>query len=397
MARIQVNPEVLRWARETAGLSMDQAAKKLQLQHARGVSPSGRLDALEKGIEHPSRSLLLRMSKQYRRPLLTFYLEKPPIKGDRGEDFRRLPEDYTEAEDALVDALIRDIRARQSIVRAAIEDEEEAISLPFIGSMKVEDGVARVSASIRESIGFDLQVFRAQRTVADAFAYLRSRAEVAGIFILILGDLGSHHTKINVEVFRGFTLADAVAPFVIVNDQDARAAWSFTLFHELAHLWLGRTGVSGAIVETDLERFCNDVAGALLLPVAELDTLDVSDFTEFEKTIERISNFASDRNVSRSMVAYKLFRVGKISYDTWNALRLEFRQQWIEHRAEQRKRAQEEEGGPSYYVVRRYRAGDALISLVSRMMASGTLTSTKAGKVLGVKPRNVYELLQRTA
>ena len=394
MDTIQVNSRILQWARETAGLTLDDAAKKLQLQQARGISPDQKLNGLEQGIEQPTRSLLLKMSKQYRRPLLVFYLDAPPIKGDRGEDFRRLPEDYTEADDALVDALVRDVRARQSIVRAAIEDENEVTPLPFIGSMTMAQGVERVSTSIRGGISFDLKAFREQRTVTDAFSYLRTRAEAAGIFILIMGDLGSHHTKIPVEVFRGFALADVIAPFVVINDQDAKAAWSFTLLHELTHLWLGQTGISGAIAESALEQFCNDVASTLLLPVAELKTLDISNTTSFETAIELINSFAADRNVSRSMVAYKLLRAGVIGFDVWNSLREEFRRQWLEYQKEQRMRAREQEGGPNYYVVRRYRAGDAVVSLVSRMMASGMLTSTKAGKVLGVKPRNVYELLQ---
>jgi len=397
MPGINVNPEVLRWARESAGLTLEEAARKLQIREARRFSPVQRLEALENGREQPSRPMLLKMSKQYRRTLLAFYLETPPEKADRGEDFRRLPADYTKADDAIVDALLRDVRVRQSIVRAVIEDEDEANPLPFVGSTVVRDGVDKVSDSISKGIGFHLGVFREQRTVTDAFAYLRTRAEESGIFVLIIGDLGSHHTKIPVEIFRGFALADAVAPFIVVNDQDARAAWSFTLLHELTHLWLGQTGISGAVAETNLERFCNDVASALLLPGRDLNALEVTNATEFATAVQRISDFASRRNVSRSMVAYKLYRSGAIGNDTWNAFRVEFRRQWNEHRAERRQRGRNQDGGPNYYVVRGHRAGKALVNLVSRTLASGTLSSTKAGKVLGVKPGNVYELLRQTA
>jgi len=74
----------------------------------------------------PSRPLLVKMAKQYRRPLLVFYMSKPPRKGDRGSDFRTLPEDYSTVENALLDALIRDVAARQSMVRATLEEQEEA-------------------------------------------------------------------------------------------------------------------------------------------------------------------------------------------------------------------------------------------------------------------------------
>ena len=70
-----------------------------------------------------------------------------------------------------------------------------------------------------------------------------------------------------------------------------------------------------------------------------------------------------------------------------------FREQWLRARAERRERIREQDSGPSYYVLRRHRVGRALIDLVRRMVAGGALTTSKAGKVLGVKPRNVQALI----
>lgn len=381
------------WARETAGLTREDAADKLGIHQAKGVLAVDRLAALESGDDVPTRPMLVKMAKQYRRPLLTFYMSAPPRKGDRGQDFRTLPEDHSAAADALLDALIRDVRARQSMVRAALEDEDEDEPLPFVGSAKISDGLAAVVASIRKTLRVDLAEFRSQASPDDAFALLRAHAEAAGVFVLLIGNLGSYHTTIRLETFRGFALADDVAPFVVVNDQDAKAAWSFTLLHELAHLWLGQTGVSGAYSEKAVEQFCNDVASEFLLPADEIAHVRVAEATDFEAVQKRISEFASDRNLSRSMIAYKLYRSGAIEPETWHRLSTVFREQWLQARADRRERAREKQGGPSYYVVRRHRVGMALIDLVRRMMAGGTLTTSKAGKVLGVKPRNVRALI----
>lgn len=392
-----VNPEILRWARETACLTPERAVEKLGIREARGVSANDRLAALEAGDEVPTRPMLVKMAKQYRRPLLTFYMSAPPLKGDRGQDFRTLPEGYSPAADVLLDALIRDVRARQSMVRAVIEDDDEAEPLPFIGSVEMSDGVPAVLASIQETLGVDLADFRAQKSAVDAFALLRTNAEAAGVFVLLIGNLGSYHTTIDLETFRGFALADDIAPFVVINDQDSKLAWSFTLIHELAHLWLGQTGVSGARAEETIEKFCNDVASELLLPVAELALLRVSDKTDFETIQDRISDFASGRNLSRSMVAYKLYRRRTIDQETWQRLSMVFREQWLQGRTDRRERARALEGGPNYYVVRRHRVGMALIDLVRRMMTGGALTTSKAGKVLGVKPRYVQALIEAGA
>lgn len=391
MAR--VNPEILVWARETAGINVDEAVERLGIKAARGVEASSRLKSLETGDVEPTRPMLMRMAKLYRRPLLTFYLAAPPAKGDRGQDFRTLPADYSASEDALLDALVRDVRARQSMVRSVLQDDPDNEPLSFIGSMNVGDGVAAVAASIRTVLRINLDTFRSENSVDKAFSLLRTRAESSGVFVLLIGNLGSHHTAIDVDAFRGFALADKVAPFVVINDQDAKQAWSFTLLHELAHLWLGETGISGAFAESRLERFCNDVASEFLLPAEELEAFGTSDDFGTPEIQERIGEFASTRHLSSSLVAYRLYRIGHIDESTWTGLRQYFRKQWMDARTSRRERARDQEGGPNYYVVRRHRVGDALMRFVRRTMAEGELTTLKAGKVLGVQPKNVSVLL----
>jgi hypothetical protein len=222
-----VNPDILKWARETAALTLKEAAEKLAIGEARGVTGEDRLAAYEAGERQPSRPLLLRMAKQYRRPLLTFYMSEPPTLGERGQDFRTLPPEHSRGQNALVDALIRDVRARQAMVRAVLEDEDEAVRLPFVASMTMQEGVEAVLQSIREILDLDLEQYRGRQLTSrepGGFAYIREQAEKAGIYVLLIGNLGSHHTTLDVETFRGFALADDVAPFVVINDQDAETA-----------------------------------------------------------------------------------------------------------------------------------------------------------------------------
>jgi Zn-dependent peptidase ImmA (M78 family)/transcriptional regulator with XRE-family HTH domain len=388
-----VNPEILRWARETAGLSRGEASDKLGLREARGVNPVERLAALESGEAEPSRPMLVRMAKKYRRPLLTFYLSKPPQRGDRGQDFRTLPDEVSPADEAVLDALIRDLLARQSLIRSALEEEDEAHDLAFVGSATVDDGVQQVVGNIRTTLGLSLEEFRAARNPDEAFQLLRTRAEQAGVFILLVGNLGSYHTDIDLETFRGFTIADPVAPFIVLNDHDSRAAWSFTLLHELTHLWLGQTGVSGGEPDRAVERFCNEVAAEYLLPAAEVSELDLPEPFEVDGAAQFVGQLAVARNLSRSMVAYRLHRLGHIDAGSWRRLSQFFRDRWLEEQDRRRERGREAGGGPDYYVVRRHRLGTTLVEVTARLMFSGALTTSKAGKVLGVKPQNVGTLI----
>lgn len=390
----RVNPEILRWARETAGFDLEEASQKLRILDIEGVSAVNRLAALEAGKSDPTRAMLVKMAKQYHRPLLVFYMSAPPKTGNRGEDFRTLPKEYSESSEALLNALIRDVQVRQSIIRAVLEDEDEAVPLPFVGSMDIADGVTAVLASIRNTIDVDLTDFRAQPTADDAFALLRTGVESAGVFVLLMGDLGSHHTAIAPETFRGFTIADRIAPFIVINDGDSRAAWSFTLLHELVHIWLGQTGVSSVFSEKEIEKFCNEVASEFLLPKQELAQLNVNSFSTFDDLQAGISEFARAKNVSNSMVAYKLYLTGVITQPTWSRLSEAYREWWHKSKEEQRTKARAKVGGPNYYTVRRHRIGGNLIALVQRMMAAGALTTVKAGKVLGVKAQNVQKLME---
>ena len=389
----RINPEIVVWARETAGLTQEEAAKKLCFHDSSRSSAAEKLAAVEHGDREPTRPQLVKMADQYRRPLLTFYLSKPPEQGSRGTDFRTLRKSHSPSDEALLDALIRDIRARQSMVRALLEDEDEAVPLPFIGSHRHQDGRNAVLASLHALLGVDLEAYRAESRQSDSFNLLREGAEGSGIFVLLKGDLGNYVTAMDTSLFRGFSIADAVAPFVVINDQDARPAWSFTLLHETVHLLLGQTGVSGEYMGNGVERFCDDVAGEFLVSTSELGQLAIDESCDFSVASEEISLFAKDFKVSRTMVAYKAYRSSLISQSTYNRLSATYRQEWRKERERTRTLARGQEGGPSYYTVRRHRLGGRIVSLVRLMMELDALSTAKAARILGIKPRQVQPLL----
>ncbi len=389
----QVNPAIMVWARETAGLSQEEAARKLGFQDSSRSSAAEKLAQIERGQKEPSRTQLVNMAGQYRRPLLTFYLSKPPQKGNRGVDFRTLPQSEHSPEEALLDALIREIKARQSMVRVIMEDEDEAVPLPFVGSHRIEDGRSAVLKSLQTLLNVSTADYRAQRNASAAFALLRRRAEAAGIFVLLKGDLGNYVTALDTTVFRGFSIADEVAPFIVINDQDARPAWSFTLLHETVHLLLGHTGVSGGSAENEVERFCNDIAGEFLLPAQDLKPLTLDDGDEIGAVSSRISAWAKEFKVSSAMVAYKAYRSALITQETFRQLNAIFRQAWQQERERSRAQARGQETRIRYYTVRRHRLGNRIIGLVERMMEAEALSTSKAAQILGVKPRQVQPLL----
>jgi Zn-dependent peptidase ImmA (M78 family) len=391
-----VNPAILIWARETAGLDLEAAAKKIGLNAARGVSGADRLAAFEAGNGTPSTSLLQKMSKHYRRPLLTFYLPKRPKPADYlpkrpkpaeiGQDFRTLP-DKTSPSNILLEALLRDIKARQSLVRDTLEDDEDVSEVALIGSKANAKNPRELADAIVHAINFNRLEYRSAQ---DAFAYLRALVEAKGIFVLLAGDCGHWSTQIEVSVFRGFAIADSIAPFIVVNDQDAKAAWSFTLLHELAHLLLGETGISGGAPQDGIEQLCNDTAAAVLLASDEIAGLSLPGGAG---DIAQINAFAALAHVSRTMIAYQLFRTSRITLNRWERLRDQFQKEWQASKEREKEINRSKPGGPSPYVVGRHRLGPALLAVARQGIADGSLTPARAGRMLGVKPMAVYPLL----
>jgi transcriptional regulator with XRE-family HTH domain len=84
----EINPRIMRWARETAGLSVKEAAGKLGLKDTAKGTAVEKLKALEEGRRDPGQTILDKAAALYRRPLIAFYMSEPPVRGDRGEDFR---------------------------------------------------------------------------------------------------------------------------------------------------------------------------------------------------------------------------------------------------------------------------------------------------------------------
>ena len=393
-----INPSMLVWARQAAGLSEEQAARNVGLSTSRGSTAVEKLVAIESGEAHPTRGQLMRFAEAYHRPPTVFYLASAPAPAHRGEDFRTMsgpPPSPREA--ALLDALLRAIRVRQSMVRAALEDDEDVAKPNFEGKLSLDDAVPDAVEKLRDVLGVSSSDWSRRRTF-DSFKFLRARLERSGAFVLLAGDLGSYQTAISESVFRGFALVDPVAPFVVINHQDAKAARSFTLLHELAHICLGVTGVSAAPPSTPssgthdrIEFFCNDVASEFLLPSGAISLSRRIGHLDDAQAL--ISEIAQNWQVSETMVAYRLWRAGRVKRDIYRQLHALYASRWEDEKRRNRAQMAEREGGPNYYAVRRHQLGNALLSFVRHHLQTEELSHTKAARILGVKPGSVERLL----
>ena len=207
---IPVNPALLGWARSAAGLSLREAVLRAKITSPRRrkdeepVTAEDRLVSWEAGQDTPSLPQLKALAKAYRRPLVTFFLPEPPAQAAPLTDFRTLPD--TPSESPEFAALKRRIfRLHRAL--CAIAEDERTEALPFVGSCTTASGVSTVVDSIRKTLAIEPTAER-RRSSGDAFDGLRDKAQAAGVYVVLMGNLGSHHSNAAPDEFCGIALAE---------------------------------------------------------------------------------------------------------------------------------------------------------------------------------------------
>jgi Zn-dependent peptidase ImmA (M78 family)/transcriptional regulator with XRE-family HTH domain len=387
--KAHINKSVLRWARDKSGLSLEEAARRARIGDTEKKTAAERLEEWESGEPFPTRRQAENLARAYYRPIVTFYLKSPPVQSEETPDFRTVGDHATASDGNVLAALLRRTRARQrEIVELLTEDEDEVNPLPFVGRFRPSANASDVAADIRREIGIDFETQRSFRDRDTLFRGLRRKAEDVGIFVLLQGNLGSYHTDIEPEEFRGIALVHPIAPFIVVNGNDAKAAHTFTLLHELAHIWIGQSGISnlspfsGKNEGGDVETFCNLVAAEFLMPEAPFQ--EVWRRVVAEDLNQAVAAIAEEFSISRAAAANRLWKLDLLQDDQWWGLYRVYRAEWKRHR----EKLQEREGGPGYYVTKRSQLGNALIRTVLGAVDAGSLTYTRASRILGVNTKN---------
>jgi len=268
MHRIAASPEVLRWARERAGLSLaDLQGRFLKLEE---------LEEWEAGTSQPTMSQLEKFAKATRVPFGFLFLPEPPEMPLPFADFRRVENQRRQGVSPDLMDTIHLMRRRQAWLREE-QIEADVAPLECVGSARLADDPAATGRDMRRVLGLEDGWTKLAPTWTAAVGTLRSTIEKLGIMAVINGVVGNNtRRKLDVGEFRGFALSDPYAPLIFVNGADAKSAQMFTLAHELAHLWLGDVGEGLSGFQGlqpdggDVERFCDQAAAEFLVPDMEL-------------------------------------------------------------------------------------------------------------------------------
>ena len=263
MIRAPVKPELLRWARERAGLEVEALTRRFP-----------RYQEWENGAAQPTLRQVEDLAKATQAAVGYFFLTAPPDESLPIPDLRTVGSVPMGRPSPNLLSTIYLCQQRQEWYREFANAEGDG-PLSFVGSETRTSDTEQVATRIRNSLKLDLAARATLPTWTEALRHFIAAAEALGVLVMVNGVVGNNtHRKLDPDEFRGFALADEVAPLIFINAADTKAAQMFTLAHELAHLWLGQSAVSDStpisMPAHAVEGWCNRVAAELLVPLSAL-------------------------------------------------------------------------------------------------------------------------------
>jgi Zn-dependent peptidase ImmA (M78 family)/transcriptional regulator with XRE-family HTH domain len=373
--RVDVNPELLAWARERSGVEPNDLARRFP-----------RLAEWEEGDLSPTLRQLEQFARATKTPVGYLFLDAPPEEPLPIPDYRtRRGGHVGRPSPDLLDTIFQSLQRQEwyrDFARSIGQKE-----LAFVGSVTTATPTIEAAAAMRDALDFDTEARGA--TFTEALRTLIDRAEEVGVLVMVNGVVGNNtHRKLDPDEFQGFTLADPVAPVVFVNGADTKAAQIFTLAHELAHVWLGESALSDAAVVTQVpagvERWCNAVAAELLVPLASIRRAYDSNAdlgTELTRLARRFK-------VSTLVVLRRLHEADFLDTPTYYDA--------FEEELERLRGLMEERGGPSggnFYNTQPLRVSRRFARAVIGSTLEGATLYRDAFQMLGFKKFETFESL----
>ncbi|QVN17272.1 ImmA/IrrE family metallo-endopeptidase [Burkholderia pyrrocinia] len=365
---LHLSPTVLDWAANQAGSSLRELAERVSTRAA---------ESIERGELTPSQAM--KFAKEAGVPFGYLFLPEPPAKREPLPiaDFRTLPDKQPLSRDFY--DVFDDMEFKQAWYREYLLREGVA-PLPFVGRFKGQRVKARTIADdIRSTLKLEAGGATA-RNADDLYSFLVTKAEAAGVLIFKNGIVGNNtHRPLSVSEFRGFVINDEFAPVVFINGADAPAAWPFTLMHELAHIWLGESGISDSspASHNKHEILCNAIAAEVLVPQEQF----ASAWSAARGTAtEKVTLLRQQFRVSSLVVARRALDLRLVPYEVYDAFYQD---------ARKRSTRKDGEGGGDFYLTLAVRNSKSFSRKVAALATSGGISFRDAGQLLNTNPNNV--------
>jgi len=385
--KADITPDVLKWARESAKISVETAAAKVSVT-------TKRLKEWEDGISQPTIRQAQKLAKLYRRPFALLFLPEIP------KDFYPLQDFRMTGSKELTTAsifIIREIQQKQAWISDVYAENNEA-KLPFIGKFSIQDNPQVVANDILTTLKINPAEYKTENPIKEWI----DAAETNGIFVSRSSFIHSF-MKLDSDELQGFAIADSYAPFVFINSDDWSAPQLFTLVHEFAHIWIAASGISNGIEPeiankekvNSIELFCNEVAGNALIPNESISKINKSIFIDSDEVFKVAKTFG----VSSFAFLVRAFNLNIISLPVYQNLKeqatkdyQEFLKKESEKKMLLKLKQKIKSGGPNPYLLRLNKNSRLFTQVVLDSLRSGFVQPTQASLLLGTSVNNFHKL-----
>lgn len=369
-----VNPEILHWAREKAGLTIEEIAQSFR----KDVEV---ISNWESGEAAPTYNQLEKLAYSlYKRPIALFFFPSPPDEPDPGKSFRTLPD--MEINNLHPDTLlaVREAKAMQLTLYELVNGVNPSKQQIFKDiQIHPSYNPSVVALTVREYLGVPLDEQFKWKNIEDALKNWRNIVEENGIFIFKRsfkqGDIS------------GFCLADDELPVIYLNNSTTKSRQIFSIFHELAHILLSTSGITksndtyiGYLTgkARAVEIFCNQFAGEFLVPTSDFERrIDLS-----QPVLDLVRNLSRRYSVSREVVLRKLLDRNFVSADDYDNYVNEWLQDYEKVKSKKIK-------GGDYFATQATYFGQKFLNLVFSRYYSGSLTVQDVAGYMNIRAKNV--------
>jgi Zn-dependent peptidase ImmA (M78 family)/transcriptional regulator with XRE-family HTH domain len=301
-----VEGRILKWARETAGLTPEEAARSLQVKDKKVL-------AWERGDKRPSMPQLRKMATVYKRQLSDFYLPAPPDEAPLPHDFRRLPGDGIFHYGRALRYQLRQAQQRRVLALDLADEPDVEFELRELPVIEIADATERLGGEVRQLLQVTITEQRTWRDPRKSYNAWRAHVEAAGVLVFQV-------TGVQPTEMLGFSLTEQPLPIIGINRKLAPNGRTFTLLHEFVHVLLRQSSlcdVEESFVrppqEEKMEVFCNAVAAAALVPSDALlsDPLVSPHKLARDWSDDELSAIVRNFGVSMHVILRRLLTVGR--------------------------------------------------------------------------------------
>jgi len=375
--KIKFNVEILIWGIKESGLTLDKIAKKLGTKKEK-------VEKWLKKEDFPTYKQLRKLSDILNIPFGYFFLKKLPVR-----EKLEIP-DFRHAKDSIpltknFYEIYYDVKRKHDWIKLKRE-KEEFNPLEFVEKYTIDDNPKEIAEDIKNILSITEKEL--EKPPNELLLNIIEKAEKCGIIVIKNSILiNNSHIKLDPNEFRGFVIVDKLAPVIFINGADSIKAQIFTLFHELAHIWLGQSGISDVNLENTnyIERLCNQVAVEILMPEEKIRKLWNSSLEPYEN----IKILSKTLPVSKLALSYRGVNLGLITFNTQKEIEKILKEEWLAEKGEEKRGT-----GGDYYRTIPIRNSKTLTREVLSSLQAGELLYKEAAQLLNVKVKSLKKMLE---